>query len=372
MELTIEQAMQHAEAEHKKGNLQNAESVYRQVLEIMPTHADANHNLGILLVALYQSNNALQFLHTALQQNEKVEQFWLSYIDALINLDKLDIAKEFIEEMGKAGFSGPKLVSLSERMLSPAELRSKGKFFQASDVNYLDFLRVLHRNVYEGYLEIGTRTGDSLALSQSPSIAIDPYFQLNKDPIGNKDFCLLFQETSDSFFENRLPKLGGFKCQLAFVDGMHLFEYALKDFINLARISSEKALFLFHDPIPWTLEMATRNNHKLERDEPWTGDIWKLVHILIDAGMKDKIQLLTSAPSGLLAVLNPERELIDELEKNFEKICSQWLDVELTENNLLEFYETSVFVKPEVYLESLERIGFGHRKSIISKEWISQ
>ena len=371
-EITIEQAMQQAVAEHNKGNLQNAESVYRQVLKVVPAHADANHNLGILLVDLHQSNNALQFLHTALQGNEKVEQFWLSYINALINLDKLDIANEFIEAANKAGFSGPKFVYASERMLSPTALRAKGKFFQANDGNYLHFLRALHRNVYEGYFEIGTRTGDSLVLSQSPSIAIDPFFQLNENPIGNKDFCLMFQETSDSFFENRLPKLSGLKCQLAFIDGMHLFEYALKDFINLAKISSEKALFLFHDPIPWTFKMATRNNETLERNEAWTGDIWKLVHILIDAGMKDNINLLGSAPSGLLAVLNPDKKIIAKLEKNYDKICAQWLDVELNENNLLKFYATGVFVKPEVYLQSLEQISFGNRKANISKEWISQ
>ena len=371
-EITIEQAMQQAVADHNKGNLQNAESVYRQVLKVVPAHADANHNLGILLVDLHQSNNALQFLHTALQGNEKVEQFWLSYINALINLDKLDIANEFIEAASKAGFSGPKFVYASERMLSPAALRAKGKFFQANDGNYLHFLRALHRNVYEGYFEIGTRTGDSLVLSQSPSIAIDPFFQLNENPIGNKDFCLMFQETSDSFFENRLPKLSGLKCQLAFIDGMHLFEYALKDFINLTKISSEKALFLFHDPIPWTFKMATRNNETLGRNEAWTGDIWKLVHILIDAGMKDNINLLGSAPSGLLAVLNPDKKIIAKLEKNYDKICAQWLDVELNEDNLLKFYETGVFVKPEVYLQSLEQISFGNRKANISKEWISQ
>jgi hypothetical protein len=39
---------------------------------------------------------------------------------------------------------------------------------------------------------------------------------------------------------------------------------------------------------------------------------------------------------------------------------------------LLKFYETGVFVKPEVYLQSLEQISFGNRKANISKGWISQ
>ena len=94
--------------------------------------------------------------------------------------------------------------------------------------NYYDFLRVLHKKKYNVYFEIGSRTGDSLCLSQSPSIAIDPYYELKKNPIGKKDFCLLFQETSDSFFKNTLSKIKNFKCEFGFIDGMHLFENVLK------------------------------------------------------------------------------------------------------------------------------------------------
>ena len=372
MELTIEQALQKGVAAHNKGKFEDAERLYRSILQTKPTHTDANHNLGILLVDHHQSNNALPFLMAALERNSKVEQFWLSCINALINLDKLDSATKSIEMAKKAGFSSEKLEILSERTLSPTLLNNKGKFFQARDGNYLNFLKVLHKNVYEGYFEIGTRTGDSLVFSQSPSIAIDPFFQLKKNPIGKKDFCLMFQETSDSFFKNRLPKLPGLKCQLAFIDGMHLFEYALRDFINLAKISSKEALFLFHDAIPWTFKMATRNNKTLERNEAWTGDIWKLVPILIDAGMKDNINLLSSAPSGLLAVLNPDKKIMTKLEENYDKICAQWLDVELSQENLLDFYESGVFVKPEVYLRSLEEISFGDRVRNISREWVSQ
>lgn len=370
MELTIEQALQHAIEEHKTGNLQKAESTYREILKVVPAHAGVNHNLGIVLVDLHQSDKALPFLQAAVEENEKDEQYWVSYISALINLDKINDANELIELARKTDFFGEKFETVSDRLLSPMQSHAKGKFFQAQDGNYLNFLRALHENVYEGYFEIGTRYGDSLAFSQSPSIAIDPFFQLNKNPIGNKDFCLMFQETSDSFFKNSWSNLSGFKCQLAFIDGMHLFEYALKDLINLAKISSKTALFLLHDPIPWTFRMATRDYNSV-RGESWTGDVWKLVHILIDAGMKANISLLTSAPSGLLAVLNPDKKSIATLEKNYDRICEQWRDVELNEDTLLKFYETGVFVKPEVYLKTLEESSFGSGKANLSREWVS-
>ena len=356
----------------KLDRIDDAIESFKKAILISPDHPGTNHNLGMLLVKYHQSHIALSFLKTALEANSNAEPYWVNYINALINSDELDTAKKFIKKANEAGFFGEKFDTLSARLLSPIQVHAKGKFFKARDGHYLDFLTALHQNIFEVYFEIGSRTGASLALSQSPSIAIDPFFQLKHSPIGKKDFCLIFQETSDSFFENTLPKFSHLKCQLAFIDGMHLFEYALRDFINLSKISSEKALFLFHDAIPWSYKMSTRNNKALGRNEAWTGDIWKLVPILMDAGMKDNLHLLTSAPSGLLAILNPEKKLIAELEKNYDKICAKWLDVEFNQDYLLDFYQKNVFIKPELYLRKLEQISFGKRERGITKEWVSQ
>ena len=370
--MTVGQVLQQGVAAHKEGKHQEAERLYRAILKVHPTHPDANHNLGSLAVSSYKSAEALPLYKTALEFYPKKEEFWISYISALISANEIVQAKQFIKKARDSGFSGKKFDALSIRLLSPIESHAIGNFFHAQDGNYLEFLKMLHKKRYEIYFEIGARNGDSLCLSQSPSIAIDPFFQLNNDPIGKKDFCLIFQETSDSFFKNTLPKLSHLKCQLAFIDGMHLFECALRDFINLAKISSEEALFLFHDPIPWTSRMAVRNNKQLEHDEAWTGDIWKLALIFMDAGMKDNISILTSAPSGLLAVLNPEKKIIAKLEENYEKICAEWIDVDLSQDRLLDFYQTNIFVKPEIYLRSLEKISFTDRPRNVPREWVSQ
>ena len=44
MELTIEQALQQGIAAHKEGKLQEAERLYRAILQSQPLHPDANHN----------------------------------------------------------------------------------------------------------------------------------------------------------------------------------------------------------------------------------------------------------------------------------------------------------------------------------------
>ena len=52
MKLTIEQALQQGVAAHKEGKLQDAERLYRAILQSQPKHPDANHNLGVLAVSV--------------------------------------------------------------------------------------------------------------------------------------------------------------------------------------------------------------------------------------------------------------------------------------------------------------------------------
>ena len=79
MELTIDQALQRGIAAHKEGKLQDAENLYRSILNAQPTHPDANHNLGVLLVSINKTGAALPLFKTALDANPEIEQFWLSY-----------------------------------------------------------------------------------------------------------------------------------------------------------------------------------------------------------------------------------------------------------------------------------------------------
>lgn len=372
MTLNIEKALLAAVEQHKKGNLVEATRIYTNIIKDEPLNVFANHNLGVILASQNQSDDAIKLFETALGVSKNHEVFWESYIKALLSLGKSEMALENIENAKSAGFAGKKFELLSERVKEPLQLLAEGKMYRAQDTDYIKFLNSLHEKVYKGYFEIGARTGSSLALSKSPSVAIDPYFQLKENPVGNKDFCLMFQETSDSFFENSLPKLGSLECELAFIDGMHLFEYALRDFLNLNKIASENSLFLFHDVLPWTFEMATRDNKALAPNAPWTGDIWKLVQIFIDAGMRNNIRILTAAPSGLLAVLNPDKAAVRKLEKDYNKICSKWMNVQFNENNLKKFYETDVFTKPEIYLKSLQNFSLGDASVDKIRTWVSQ
>ncbi len=118
MELTIEQALQQGVAAHKEGKLQDAERLYRAILQSQPAHPDANHNLGVLAVSVNKADAALPLFKTALEANPKIEQFWLSYIDALIKEQQFDNAKQVLEQAKTQGVDGERLISLEAQLSS--------------------------------------------------------------------------------------------------------------------------------------------------------------------------------------------------------------------------------------------------------------
>ena len=121
MELTIEQALQKGVAAHKEGKLQEAERLYQAILQSQPKHPDANHNLGLIAVAANKVDTALPLFKTALEANPKIEQFWLSYIDALIKGKQSEVAKQVIEQAEKQGFSGEKINVFERQLQSPIQ-----------------------------------------------------------------------------------------------------------------------------------------------------------------------------------------------------------------------------------------------------------
>ena len=121
MALTIEQKLQQGVAAHTEGKLQEAERLYRAILRSQPAHPDANHNLGLLALSVNKAEEALPLFKIALEANPKIEQFWLSYIDALIKEKHFDNAKEVLNHAKKQGVGGKKLNIIKAHLASMNE-----------------------------------------------------------------------------------------------------------------------------------------------------------------------------------------------------------------------------------------------------------
>ena len=116
MELTLDQALQKGIEAHKAGKVQEADRYYTAILKANPKHPDANHNMGVLAVGVGKVLEALPFFKTALEINPNIVQFWLSYIDALIKLDRMDEARAAFDQAKSHGVQGDGLDKIEKRL----------------------------------------------------------------------------------------------------------------------------------------------------------------------------------------------------------------------------------------------------------------
>ncbi|MDC0769098.1 class I SAM-dependent methyltransferase [Streptomyces sp. HD] len=202
-----------------------------------------------------------------------------------------------------------------------------------------EFLRELHKvSGNRNYLEIGVNDGRSLRLSRVPTIAVDPAFKVVTE---FRCDVHLVRATSDDFFARDKPLIhlkGGRHplrnlrrgrgplaywrrtvLDLSFIDGMHLFEYALRDFMNIERHSDWTSVIVFDDMLPRNVDEAARDRHT----GPWTGDVYKLAEIL-GRYRPDLVSVLVDTrPTGQLVVFGADpRSTV--LRERYEEIVTEY------------------------------------------------
>jgi glycosyltransferase involved in cell wall biosynthesis len=207
---------------------------------------------------------------------------------------------------------------LLEAYIGLARLRMPGE-------GHTRLLRRLHAALSpETYLEIGVARGASIALARPPTraIGVDPQPAIN---VPFKTETHIFCETSDVFFQKqRLTSLlEGRPLAMAFIDGLHHFQQALKDFLNVEAFCGPRSVVLFHDTIPFD-ERTQRPDRELEF---YTGDVWKTVLCL--RHFRPDLDIFTvAAPwSGLTIVTgfdpaaHPRADFYDEAVKRFADVA---------------------------------------------------
>jgi hypothetical protein len=191
--------------------------------------------------------------------------------------------------------------------------------------NYLNFLTDMHRTLQpEWYLEIGTQFGKSLDAATCNTVAIDPEFKDGIDASRGRATSIFLQQTSDDAFASGVIQNLNIRFNLAFLDGMHLFEYLLRDFINAEPLMAEGGHIVLHDCLPHSANMAERARENTTTNA-WTGDVWKLVPILQKHRPDLTVQVFDAAPTGLVVVsnLDPDNKT---LAKNYDAIVAQNMD----------------------------------------------
>ncbi|MEV7345375.1 class I SAM-dependent methyltransferase [Streptomyces sp. NPDC093544] len=200
-------------------------------------------------------------------------------------------------------------------------------------------LRQLHK-VYRPrtYLEIGVNDGRSLTLSRVPTVAIDPAFKVTSELSCDVH---LVKATSDAFFDRKDPLihlrngrnpfralarrdplnvLGGEpRLDLSFIDGMHLFEFALRDFMNVERHSRWSSVIVLDDMLPRDVDEAARDRHT----GMWTGDVFRVTQVLRRFRPDLVVVELDTKPTGVVAVFGAD-PTNTVLKDNYDKIIAEY------------------------------------------------
>lgn len=177
-----------------------------------------------------------------------------------------------------------------------------------------EFLAKVHELVKpKTYLEIGVQHGTSLNLAHAAELAIG----VDPNPLvsatGNQ---LIYFMESDAYFDSTLERFlrlpttkllssasppavhGTSPLDLGFIDGLHHYEQALRDFLNMEKLTHRGSVIVIDDVLPRNHAEASRTMCPGD----WTGDVWKLTHLLLRLRPELVVLEVNTQPTGTLLV----------------------------------------------------------------------
>ena len=192
---------------------------------------------------------------------------------------------------------------------------------------------IINKKKAKTYLEIGVSRGHCfLKIKTHIKIGVDPNFLIPKkekfimSKIRNPTnlFNKYYKTESDSFF-NKPPKILSKKgIDVAFIDGLHIYEQALVDVKNTLKYLKKGGVIILHDCNPITEESAypaKLSNDSKSLNLPdyvgsWCGDVWKTIVNLRSLHQELNVFVLDCDYGlGIVTVGNPENTLDFSLEE---------------------------------------------------------
>jgi hypothetical protein len=196
---------------------------------------------------------------------------------------------------------------------------------QKAPAGHAGLLRLIHDHLRPAtYVEIGVGQGHSFfrALPETLAIGIDPNPRMEA-PQGHR----IFRLTSDDFFATHdlREELGGRPVDVAFIDGWHHFEFALRDFTNLERYCDPGSVILIHDCYPIDAETSIRDPYK--GIPLWNGDVWKLILALKKYRPDLRVSVVDCPPTGVGIVTGLDASS-NVLADRYDEIFDEFIDLD--------------------------------------------
>jgi Methyltransferase domain len=215
------------------------------------------------------------------------------------------------------------------------------------EMNRLHILQTLMREKnLNHYLEIGVFNAHIFfRIKSNFKTAVDPEFQFDWLRKAGKSilnptnfFAHYFEKTSDDFFQQDAPELfRKKKIEISLIDGMHEYEFALRDIENTLFYSSENVVIVVHDCNPKAPEAEVPFADWKARNftGTWNGDVWKaILHLRSLRHDVNAFVLDTDHGLGIITRQKPENRLSYTKEQigkfryeDFEANRNSWLNL---------------------------------------------
>lgn len=125
----IIEKLREAIAHHEGGRYGAAEALYRAVLDVVPEHPVANHNLGVLAMQFGRQQIAVSFLEKAVAAQPRNPQYWLSLAQCWYSLGEWEKATAVLEKARSLGLDHPEFPRLRNAMVGKEETNGGNKIF---------------------------------------------------------------------------------------------------------------------------------------------------------------------------------------------------------------------------------------------------
>ena len=297
---------------YQRGDLGAAERLLERAVRGDPRNATARAYAGLIGMDRERYREALRHFEALIEIDGGRLESRHHAASAAFRAGEVDAARAHCEEALRLSPDH----SASQSLLSKIELPGPG---------YFDVLSLIHETVRpRTYFEVGVYRGESMmrARPDTRAVGVDPKPQISAPLPGH---FVVRAETSDEYFARRDVKeeLGGLPIELAFIDGLHYFEQALRDFINIEKHCTRESTILIHDCYPLSRRTADRTN--------WSGfssgDVWRLILALKKYRPDLRLHTIATPPTGLGLArdLDPDSSV---LERNFERIVAEFMEID--------------------------------------------
>jgi tetratricopeptide (TPR) repeat protein len=144
---TVEKLLKKGVEFHQLGQAEFASQIYKAILAVQPQHPDANYNMGLLAIGSGQIQAGLIFLEKALEANADNAMYWISYINVLIEIGRVEDAQAVFDQAKLNGAKGEGFDRLEQKLKNgreePLEVNSTGlEEKQPRRLNILDSLNL--------------------------------------------------------------------------------------------------------------------------------------------------------------------------------------------------------------------------------------